>query len=111
MAAERRLVDEAFDGTAEFAHFDDDGNLTALEWVCDVEPVIEANKRAQAEGNKGFGASREWQQIAAIPPALLLSWASQKGVPPDFMNSREGFDEIVLRMLRDPDYRWLRTDV
>ena len=109
------LVDEAFDGTRELAHFDSDGNLQALQWVNDVEPVIEANKRAQSAGNKGFGPTREWQHVAAIPPALMLAWAAERlGHSPQalaFINSREGFEEIALRMIRDPDYRWLRRDL
>jgi hypothetical protein len=42
---------------------------------------------------------------------MLLKWASEKGVHPGFLNTREGFEEIVLRMTRDPDYRFLRTDL
>ena len=108
---DRVLVDEAWDGTTEHAHFDAAGNLLALEWSCDVEPVIEANKRDQSAGNRGFGPTRELKRIASIPPAILLQWAADRGVPPWFINTREGFDEIVMRMLRDPDYRWLRTDL
>lgn len=109
--AARELVDVDASGIAEFAHFDADGALIGLEWECDVEPVVEANKRAQSEGNRGFGPSRELQHVASIPPALLLKWASERGVSIDFMNTREGFSEIVMRMIKDPDYRWLRRDL
>src|SRR4051812_24676440 len=95
----RELVDQAWDGTREYAHFDADGNLTGLEWKADVEAVIEANRRAQTSGARGYGASRELKHVAAIPPVLLLQWAAEKGVPPAFLNTREGFDEIVLRMI------------
>jgi hypothetical protein len=113
--ASGELVDEAFDGTREFAHFDADGNLVALQWQSDVEPVIEANKRAQTNGTRGWSASREWRHVASIPPALLLKFATERcGNSPGalrFINSREGFEEIILKMTRDPDYRWLRTDI
>lgn len=113
---DRLLVDEAYDGTQEIAHFDSDGNLVGLEWTNpDVEAVIDSNKRAQNDGTKGWGKSREWRQIASIPPALLLSYATKRfGANPQalaFVNTREGFDDVVKKMLADPDYRWLRTDI
>jgi hypothetical protein len=49
------------------------------------------------------------------PAALLLKFATERcGNSPEalrFINSREGFEEIILKMTRDPDYRWLRTDI
>jgi hypothetical protein len=47
--ASRVLVDVAFDGTEEYAHFDGDGSLCGLEWSADVEAVVEANKRRQTD--------------------------------------------------------------
>jgi hypothetical protein len=107
----RVLVDVASDGTEEYAHFDTDGNLLALEWSADVEGIVEANKQRQADGTRGYGESREWRQTASIPAVLLLKWATEKGVHPSVINSREGFEDIVLRMTLDPDYRFLRTDL
>jgi hypothetical protein len=108
--SDRLLVDRDSNGVAEFAHFDADGNFVGLEWAEDVERILDANKSAQADGNRGFGATREMQHVASIPPVLMLKWAAEKGVHPKVMNSREGFEEIVLRMIQDPDYRWLRRD-
>jgi hypothetical protein len=109
--SDRILVDVDAGGIAEYAHFDSDGNLQALEWEADVESVLEANKRRQADGKRGYGPSREWRHTAAVPPILLLKWAVEKGVHPSFLSSREGFEDIVLKMIADPDYRFLRTDV
>jgi len=111
MVSHRQLVDQASDGTAEYAHFDADGNLLGLEWEADVEAIVEANKSRQTDGTRGYGKSREWRHTASIPPIMLLKWAAERGVHPSLMNSRAGFEEIVLKMTRDPDYRFLRTDV
>jgi hypothetical protein len=115
MSAARELVDVAWDGTHEFAHFDSDGNLVGIEYKADVEGAIDANKRAQTDGTRGWSKSREMRRIASIPPAILLKFATDRcGNSVEalkFINTREGFKEIVLKMTRDPDYRWLRTDV
>jgi hypothetical protein len=73
--------------------------------------VVEANKHRQTNGTNGYGKSREWRHTASVPPILLLKWAQEQGVHPHLVNSREGFEEIVLKMISDPDYRFLRTDV
>jgi hypothetical protein len=108
--AARVLVDVDGGGIAEYAHFDSDGNLLGLEWEADVESVLEANKRRQTDGAAGYGPSREWRHTASVPPIMLLKWAVEKGVHPSMLNSREGFEDIVLKMVADPDYRFLRTD-
>jgi hypothetical protein len=107
----RVLVDTAFDGTQEIAHFNSDGDLLGVEYLNDVETVLDRNKALQNQGNKGYGESREWKHVASIPPSVLLKWAADQGVSFDFINSREGFENIVLKMIKDPDYRYLRTDV
>lgn len=113
--SERVLVDETYDGTREFAHFDADGNLVSLQWQTDVESVIDANKRAQNDGTRGYGETREWKQVASIPTAILMDYALKRfGHTPQalaFVNTREGFDDVVKKLLKDPDYRWLRTDI
>lgn len=107
--SEKRLVEVDSNGVAEWAHFDSDGELTALEFTCDVEAIIEENKRRQNDGTKGYGKTREWRLEASIPPIMLLKWAHEKGVTPQLMNSREGLNEIITKMVKDPDYRFLRT--
>lgn len=109
--SERVFLDQSYDGTAEYLHFDDQGELVARQFVTDVESVLDDNKRAQCQGNGGYGATREMRHIASIPPSMLLKWANERGVTLSFLESREGFREIVLKMIRDPDYRWLRRDL
>ena len=110
MTSERRLVDVSWDGTADYLHFDSEGECLGLERTCDVEALLEQNKRFRNQGNRGYGATKEWRHIASIPPALLFKWAEEKGVDPAFMNTKEGFDEIVMRYIRDPDWKNLRVD-
>lgn len=108
---DRLLIDTDSNGVSEFAHFDADGNLLGLEFSQDVEPILERNKAIQNAGTRGYGPSREWRHVAGIPPIFMIKWAIQKGVPLHLINSREGLDNIAVKMTRDPDYRFLRTDL
>ena len=107
----RELVDIGPGGIAEVAHFDSDGDLEALQWTADVEPVIEANKGQQNDGTRGFGKSREWQKIASIPLAVLMEYAAKHGVPLQHALGGRAQSELIARMLKDSDYRYLRTDI
>ena len=105
------LADEAWDGTQTITHFDSDGNLTDVQMTNDVEPVIEENKLKQTDGNKGYGDSRELQHIASVPVGVLMQYCQEKGIPLQHaLGGREQTD-IILKMIKDPDYRYLRTDI
>ncbi len=106
----RILVDAAIDGTREVAHFDGDGNLEGLQWFNDVEPVIDANKRAKTDGAGGYGKTRELQKIASIPVAVLMEYCSTHGIPlPHALGGPEQ-TAVIKRILADRDYHYLRTD-
>lgn len=106
----RVLIDTALDGTSEYAHFTPDGDLIGLQHVADHTALMEQNKLKKSDGTGGWSKSREWRHVASIDPAMLIAWANEKGVTYDFINSKEGFDEIVMKYLADPDYRGLRVD-
>jgi hypothetical protein len=100
----RRLLEVQPDGLVEWFHFDHATGEIAIEHAQDVELVIEANK-ASANDHDGFSASRELREIAEIPAVIALKWLNELGV--------NVFDRnhwpAVKRLLRDPDWRWLRT--
>lgn len=107
----RFLIDEEWDGTQHIAHFDADGNLEGLRsFNPDVEPVIDANKRAQNDGTRGFGPSRELQKIASIPVSVLMEYCQTHGIPLDYAMGGRGQMEVIKRILADRDYAYLRTD-
>lgn len=105
----RQLVDVGLDGTAEYAHFNCDGELEGLEWTDDVTSIIENNKILSNDGSKGYGETREWRHIAAIPRSLVRQWEMEIGVPPDFLLTKEGFSTL-LKKIKDPDYSLVRVD-
>ncbi len=84
-----------------------DGNVIASTWQ-DVEPIIERNKLLQAEPQ-----TNSWcRHVATIPNVFLVRWLNEEFAAGNTrlrMFTPE-FNELVARKLRDPDWRFLRTD-
>jgi hypothetical protein len=74
----------------------------------DVEPILKRNKTLRGEPQKS-----DWgRHVASIPNVILVKWLNEeyaRGNSQLRMFTRE-FDELVARKLRDPDWRFLRTD-
>jgi hypothetical protein len=100
----RRILEIQSDGTTEIFHMDELTGEITIERSQDVEPVIEANKRAQTAGD-GFSPSRDLRQIAEIPMGVVELWRTVLGV--DIFN-RDHWP-AVKRLLRDSEWRHLRT--
>jgi hypothetical protein len=100
----RRILEIQPDGVTEIFHMDELTGEIAIERSQDVEPVIEANKRAQTAGD-GFSPSRELRQIAEIPMGVVELWRTVLGV--DIFNRDQW--PAVKRLLRDRDWQHLRT--
>jgi len=100
----KRLLEVQADGITEIFDMDELTGEITIERVQDVEPVIEANKRAQSAGD-GFSPSRELREIAEIPMGVVELWRTVLGV--DIFN-RDHWP-AVKRLLRDSEWRHLRT--
>jgi len=100
----KRLLEIQADGITEIFHMDELTGEITIERVQDVEPVIEANKRAQTAGD-GFSPSRDFRQIAEIPLGVVEFWRTMLGV--DIFN-RDHWP-AVKRLLRNSEWRHLRT--
>jgi hypothetical protein len=73
----------------------------------DVEDIIERNKALQAEPQKG-----DFRHVASIPLNIINQWLQEewdRGNVGLRMSGPE-FDALVAGKLRDPDWRFLRTD-
>ena len=105
----RKFIDMDANGIATYGHFDSDGNIEALEYIDDVESILESNLASRNDGTNGYSQSREWKKEASIPIALLSKWEVERGMPQGFLMTREGFD-VLLKIIKDPDYGKLRTD-
>lgn len=103
-----RIFVDADDAGTEFAHFDAEGNLQALERVEDVEPVLEASKAAF---NLGLvNRSSEFRRVGSYPPNALLIFAKKWGLDPNTILQRIGKDkELTKRLLADRELSGFRT--
>jgi len=101
---ERHLL-ETVDGISEFLEFDDAADAITFRRISDVEPLIDENKRL-ATLNDGYSPSREWKRVASIPLNVVYLWTQKYGVDP----TADGNEELLARLLADPEWRHLRTD-
>lgn len=84
-----------------------DGTLVVERWQ-DVEPILERNKQLQTMPQKS-----DWgRHVASIPLIFYEKWLNEelaRGNTTIKMFGKE-MDAIVAKKLRDPDWKWLRTD-
>lgn len=106
---ERVLLDMTPDGTAEYLHFNSDGELEAIEWTTDAQSILDQNMVDRNDGSNGYGKSREWKHLARVDIGLLRRWEIELGVPVQFLETKEGLP-VLLKKIKDPDYKNLRTD-
>lgn len=88
----------------ETRYHKEDGK-TVIEDVQDVEPILEANKRAVANESdySRFGKS-EFRRVASIPMVIVHKWLKE-GI--DVFN-KDHWPKVRAKLL-DPDNLYLRT--
>ena len=74
----------------------------------DVEPILAHNAELRGEPQKS-----EWgRHVATIPNVILVKWLNEehaRGNTRLRLFSKE-FDALIAQKLRDPDWKFLRTD-
>jgi hypothetical protein len=97
-------------GVSTIYHVDDANGrvLRATERVQDCEAILDDNKRMQ-NGEKQVGDFRLTSQIPLIWIEKWLREEWERGNVGLKLADRE-FDGIILKKLRDPDYKWLRCN-
>jgi hypothetical protein len=77
--------------------------------VQDCEDIVERNKALQAMPQ---ARNATWRHIGSIPNVIIEKWLIEEWNRGNVSLkwSSEEFDKIVECKLRDPDWRWLRTD-
>jgi hypothetical protein len=85
----------------------EDGDLTVHGYQ-DCEDIVERNKELARHG-KQHG---EFRMVASIPLNILNMWLQEEWNRGNTQLKWSGpeFDRLVQRKLRDPDWRYLRTD-
>ena len=91
-------------GSVETFDYDESEDLTIIRRYCDVEPVINRNKRLQGVDGEGSW-SGGMRHYASIPNDVAYKWLVEEGI-----NCwRAEHRAAVLRKLDDPDWRHLKV--
>lgn len=97
------LLDQ-YGNVREILHYSEGLDEATIEAREDVQPVLDANRAAQADG-AGWSPSREMRHVARIPQILWAEWERLYGV--GFHKDRG----LLRRLLNDPDNRNLRVSL
>ncbi len=81
-------------------HYDESADRLHIQTVQDVEPILEANKRAFDPDNKGWGQT--FNHVARIPLVVI---EQQRKLGNDLM----GDEAALRRFLNDKDNAFMRT--
>lgn len=86
-----------------------DGRNITVERVQDVEDILELNKVRQ---NEPQSRSSDFRHIASVPNIFLERWLNEEHARGNTMLRlwTPEFDKLVEQKLKDPDWRFLRTD-
>jgi hypothetical protein len=86
-----------------------DGGTGYVELEQDVEPILENNKRLQ---NTPQDKKSSFRHVASIPNIFLNRWLNEEYARGNVSIKLFGeeMDQLVERKLKDPDWKWLRTD-
>ncbi len=102
----RRLLDwDPLTGVATYHTYDHASKTTTIEEWQDVEPILEFNKRLAIESDTGKQIKNSWLHYATIPIGVQYKWLREEGLN---IHAKGAIDR-VLKKLRDPDWRYLKT--
>lgn len=89
-------------------HRDHGERTTTFEVVQDVQPILEWNKVLRSQRQKS-----DWgRHVASVPNVIVNRWLNEewaRGNTTMKLGDAE-FMQMVQRKLRDPDWKFLRTD-
>jgi hypothetical protein len=98
----RYLLDrDPLSGATETFEYDEAEDRAVIKRSNDVEPVLDRNKALFNEGPR----RGEFRLAASIPLDVALLWREQKGI--DVF--KQDHWPAVVKLLNDPDWRYLRT--
>lgn len=114
----KRLLDwDAETRTAVWHHYDEQNDLTVIEEVQDIDPLIEFNKAQQnhdAGGAMGLneisrrGIKNGWWHIARIPNGVQLEWRKRYGVNIHLWGKCDWTTRKMKQLLNSREYAYLR---
>ena len=106
MSTEWELIDaDPATGLRKWLGYEAEGDKVLVAYDQDravTDAIVDANKAAQAES---FDRRSDFWHAAHIPVGVMYEWKARHGIGAWDPNHRPG----VMRLLNDPDYRYLRV--
>lgn len=102
--SDRVFTESTPEGLSSEWRFRPNGEIV-IKHTQDVEAILERNKRLQNELGKGFTKSGDMRYVGSIPMVIVMKWKTELGV--DVFNPDH--HKKVMQLLKDPEYRYLRT--
>ena len=100
----KRLLDyDPLSGLKTFHDYDDTTDTTFISYEQDVEPILDDNKRAEADFSR-TGKLGEMVHVASIPVSVQLKWYVEKGV--DVLNPDH--KQAVAKLLDSAEWSYLK---
>ncbi|QOG17268.1 hypothetical protein [Bradyrhizobium sp. SEMIA] len=96
------------DGVLIRPHLDSNGRELAIEHVQDVAPILEWNRQARQDEQRG-----DWgRHVARIPNVVYVQWLNEEHARGNtsLRPFTPEFEAIVQKKLDDPEWAYLRTD-
>ncbi len=84
---------------------DGEGETFHIRQSQDVQPFIDANKRAHATGKEYWRSGGDWRHEATIPLTVQMIWLEKYGI--QVWNPEHQKD--VVKRLNDPEWKYLKT--
>ena len=104
--ARRLLEHDKLLGKKVYHHYDYETDITRIETVYDVEPILNRNKAAAKDPSyQKKGIKSGWWHAGTIPNGVIAKWLSEEGI--NFYDKNHW--QAVKRKLNSPEYRYLRT--
>ena len=103
----KKILDhDPLTGITEIFHHDPNTDVSVIETVQDVGPILEVNKKLQnLPEYTADGFKSGWWHYGHIPDSIILKWKVEKGI--DVFNPND--KDAVFKLLNDPEYKYLKT--
>jgi len=88
-----------------YHYYDEVNDLTHIESVQDITPIIELNKKLHNTDFQRKGIKDCWMHGAHIPAIIQEKWLREFGI--DILN--KDHMPAVLKKLNDPDWKYLKS--
>jgi hypothetical protein len=90
-------------------HWDDAAETMGIKRVFDCNHIIKKNKEQQTGSLDSRFGNEMMHHVAELPLALVLKFKQEYNL--DVMSNDPNENKRLMRLLDDPDYRYLKTTV